>query len=272
MIIVKVIVKAIDIISAICMIYYIITGIFVLKKGKKIKQFTPKSKFAVIIPARNEEAVIGNLLDSLNNQTYPKELYDVFVLPNNCIDNTKDVSKSKNAKIIDCNNLKINSKGDVLRYAFSYLNIEGKYNAYIIFDADNIVHPEFIQKMNNMLCSGYKLAQGYRDSKNPSDTWISSSYSIHYLVQNYFLNKSRMNIDRSSFINGTGFMISKEILEEKEYYSETMTEDIELTVKCALDNERIGFAEDAITYDEQPIKFIESWKQRKDGLLAQYNV
>lgn len=111
--------------------------------------------------------------------------------------------------------------------------------------------------------NGYRLAQGYRDSKNPSDSWISSSYSLHYIVQNYFVNKARMNINQSSFINGTGFMISKEVVEKKGYQSETMTEDIELSVKCALDNEKIAFAEDAITYDEQPITFLQSWKQRE---------
>lgn len=262
MIIIKEVLKIIDIMSAMCMIFYIITGVCVLKANNKIKTSKIKKKMACIIPARNEEKVIGNLLESLNNQNYPKELYDIFVLPNNCVDNTEKVAQEQFAKIINCDNIQVKSKGDVLRHAFDYLK-EYNYDAYIIFDADNIVHPDFIEKMNNVLCTGYRLAQGYRDSKNPSDSWVSGSYSLHYMVQNYFLNKARMNIDWSSFINGTGFMISKDLIEEKGYSSNTMTEDIELSVKCAIANEKIAFAEDAITYDEQPITLAQSWKQRE---------
>ena len=117
--------------------------------------------------------------------------------------------------------------------------------------------------MNNTLCNGYRVAQGYRDSKNPSDTWISSSHSLHYMIQNYFMNRARMNINKSCFVNGTGFMISKEYLNENGYNSLTITEDIELNVNCGLNNEQIAFVEKAITYDEQPISFDASWKQRK---------
>lgn len=262
MIIIKEVLKVIDIMSAMCMIFYIITGICVLKANNKIKTSKIKKKIACVVPARNEEKVIGNLLESLNNQNYPKELYDVFVLPNNCVDKTENVAKEQFAKIINCDNIKMKSKGDVLRHAFDYLK-DYDYDAYIIFDADNIVHPEFIEKMNNVLCAGYRLAQGYRDSKNPSDSWVSGSYSLHYMIQNYFLNKARMNINWSSFINGTGFMISKDLIEEKGYSSSTMTEDIELSVKCAIANEKIAFAEEAITYDEQPITLSQSWKQRE---------
>lgn len=137
------------------------------------------------------------------------------------------------------------------------------YDAYLIFDADNVVHPEFINEMNKTLCLGYDVAQGYRDSKNVSDSWISSSHSIHYLIQNYFVNRARENLNKSCFINGTGFMISKKYLEENSYNSLTITEDIELSVRCGLENQRIAFAPNAITYDEQPTKFGASWKQRK---------
>ena len=124
----------------------------------------------------------------------------------------------------------------MLRYAFKYLR-EKDYDAYLIFDADNIVHPNFISEMNNTLCNGYRVAQGYRDSKNPSDTWISSSHSLHYMIQNYFMNRARMNINKSCFVNGTGFMISKEYLNENGYNSLTITEDIELMFKSILEKD-----------------------------------
>lgn len=263
--IVKVIYYAIDMFIILYAVYYIITGIpaFINRKSKQIRKYKAKHKLAVVIAARNEEKVINHLLDSLNKQNYPKELYDVFVVPNNCTDDTKLVSENKGAKIIDCN-VPVSSKGDVLKHTFACMQKNHpEYEAYIIFDADNIVHKNFLRRMNDALCAGFKVAQGYRDSKNPSDTWISSCYSLFYWVQNYFFNQARMNMGWSSSINGTGFMISKEVLVKNGFNTVTMTEDIEFAAQCAINNERIAFVKDAITYDEQPLTFSQSWKQRK---------
>lgn len=256
----KELLKIIDILTASYLIYYIITGLITLKSRRKIEVTSPKKKFAVLIPARNEELVIGNLLKSLKKQEYTKDLYDVFVIANNCTDKTKEIASKNNANVIECT-YQINSKGEALRFAFNKLKYKD-YDAYIIFDADNIVHPKFINKMNNALCGGYEIAQGFRDSKNPSDTWVSSCYSIHYLIHNTFLNRSRMNMDKSCFINGTGVMISKNFIEKYGYNSKTLTEDIELTVKCAINDKQVAFVEDAITYDEQVEEFSASWRQR----------
>jgi len=258
---IKEILNIIDIVTAAYLVYYVVTGLCILKSKREITKYDKKYKFAVIIPARNEERVIGNLLKSLEKQEYPKNLYDVFVVLNNCTDRTKDIALENNVNIIECKT-NVKSKGEALKEAFKYLS-KSEYDSFIIFDADNIVHPKFIHKMNDALEEGYDLAQGFRDSKNVSDTWISSCYSIHYMVHNIFLNKARMNIGKSSFINGTGFMISKKFLLKRGFRAHTLTEDIELTVRCAINDEKIAFVEDAITYDEQPITFKQSWKQRK---------
>ncbi len=258
----KAIIILINSISFGYMVYYLAIAIFAFKRRELKRDNFIENKFAIIIPARNEELVIGNLIQSLRQQNYSKEDYDIFVLPNNCNDNTEEIAENFGVEIINCKNQLINSKGDVLRYAFKFLK-DKDYNAYIVFDADNIVHPNFVREMNKYLCLGYRVVQGYRDSKNPSDTWISSSHSLHYIIQNFFMNKARMNINKSCFINGTGFMISKELINDLGYDSSTITEDIELTVKCGFNNEKIAFAEKAITYDEQPTDFVVSWKQRK---------
>lgn len=261
--ILKVIYYVINTFLIVYMLYYVVTGIFAFINKNIIRRYKAKHKFAVIIAARNEEKIIVNLLKSLKKQNYPKELFDIFVVPNNCTDNTKGISLANGAKIVDCK-VPVASKGDVLKYTFEYLQKnEAEYEAYCIFDADNIVHPNFLRRMNDALCSGYQVAQGYRDSKNPSDTWISSCYSLFYWVQNFFFNQARMNMGWSSSINGTGFMISKEVLEKYGFNTVTMTEDIEFAAQCAINGVPIAFVKDAVTYDEQPLTFIQSWKQRK---------
>ena len=245
-------------------LYFLITGFFGFKNihKKLIKKHKPKHKFAILIASRNEENVIENLVKSLIKQDYPEDLFDVYVIPNNCTDSTEKVAKEAGAKIIKCT-VPTKSKGEVLRFTFDKLSSKKDIDAYIIFDADNVVHPEFLARMNDALCEGHKVAQGFRDSKNPSDNWISGSYSIFYWIQNFFFSKARMQMGGSSSINGTGFMVKKEVIDEFGFNTVTLTEDVEFTAQCALNGIKIMFVEDAITYDEQPTEFKASWKQRK---------
>lgn len=245
-------------------LYFIITGIsgIIIKNKVKLKKTDKYHHFAILVAARNEEKVIGNLVESLNNENYPKEKYDVYVIPNNCTDHTKEVAESAGAKILECT-VKTKTKGDVLKFVFNKLKDNKEIDAYIIFDADNVVHPDFLMHMNECLASGYNVAEGFRDAKNPRDNWISGCYAVFYLYQNIFFNHARMSIGGSSSINGTGFMIRKELIDERGFDTYTLTEDVEFTGQCALNKERIIFVEDATTYDEYPTGFEPSWKQRK---------
>lgn len=251
----------IDIIILLYLLYYFFTGIAAFFNKKRIYKYRPKKKFAIVVPARNEEKVIDTLIHSLKNQKYPKKLFDIFIIPNNCSDNTREKAVKEGVFVIDID-VDTKSKGDVLKYSFDYLINNYNYDAFCIFDADNIVHPDFLKNMNNALCSGFNVAQGYRDSKNPKDSWISSCYALFYYVQNFFFNQARMNMGWSSSINGTGFMVSSEIIKKYGFNTKTITEDIEFSAFCALNNEKIAFVKNAITYDEQPISFLTSVKQR----------
>ena len=209
-------------------------------------------KIAVIIPARNEEKVIDNLLDSLKKQDYPKNQYDIYVIPNNCTDNTEKIA-SKKAKILKYK-CKFKSKGEVLNKVF--IDLQDKYDAFAIFDSDNVVDPNFLKEMNKYLCNGSKVIQGYRDTKNFNKNWLTYSYSIFYWLQNTFFSKVA-----KPFLNGTGFVVSNDVL--KLFNATTLTEDVEYATICELNNIKIDFAKKAITYDEQPSKFKTSWIQRK---------
>lgn len=244
--------------------YFAVSGFLgiIMKSKVKFKKSKKKNFFAIIVAARNESQVIGNLVESLKELDYPKDRYGIFIVPNNCTDNTSKVALDSGATVLECN-VKTKTKGDVLTFAFNKLKDNKEIDAYVIFDADNLVHKDFLKHMNDCLNSGYKVAEGYRDSKNPKDNWISGSYTIFYLFQNIFFNRSRMSFDASGSINGTGFMISKDIIDRDGFETFTLTEDVEFTGQCALKGEKIAFVEDAITYDEYPIDFGASWKQRK---------
>ena len=242
-------------------LYYVITGIFAFSRPKEDKGISNKKhKFSIIIAARNEEMVIGNLIDSLKKQNYDKKMYDINVIINNSTDNTYKVAKKHGANAIECE-IPVKNKGEVLRYVFKKFKNKD-FDAYIVFDADNVVHPDFLLNMNKSLNNGFKVAQGFRDSKNYQDNWISGSYTLFYYLQNFFFNLSRKKLHASASINGTGFMVRKDFIENLDFNPVTLTEDVELTTVCAINNERIDFVKDAITYDEQPTKFSVSLTQR----------
>ena len=160
-------------------LYFLVmaTGVFG-KKKEKINN-SKKNHFAILIAARNEEEVIGNLIKSLKKQNYPKDKYDIYVIINNCTDNTLEVARDAGANIIECTE-KVKTKGDVLKYTFNKLKDNKKIDAYVIFDADNVVHSDFLNKMNNSINAGYEVVQGFRDSKNVCDNWLSTSYALLY--------------------------------------------------------------------------------------------
>lgn len=148
-----------EILLSLYMVYFVAIAIGAFFKKRKINESDIKKKFAILVPARNEERVIRNLLVSLKNQNYDDKKYDIFVLPNNCTDRTEEMCEIEDVNIIKFDE-EIKSKGDVLKLAFSKIDEEFKeYDAFLIFDSDNVVHPDFISKMNNAINSGYKVAQ-----------------------------------------------------------------------------------------------------------------
>lgn len=241
-----------------------ICSLITLKEKPLIEE--KNNKFLAIIPAHNEEAVVGNLIESLKNQTYPKEMYDICVIADNCTDKTKQVAEKLGARVFERHeeDPSKRTKGDALSLFLNTLlaDPEMDYDAFFVFDADNIVDKGFIEAMNKHLCQGEEVVQGYRDIKNPTDSWIASGYAIFYWTMNRFYHLARYNAGLSPLINGTGFMVKFEAIRPTGWDTDTLTEDIEFSLKRIIQGKKLGWATDAKVYDEQPVKFKPSWSQR----------
>ncbi len=234
------------------------------KKPKPQKgDVPPETRFALLIAARNEADVIGNLIASLQRQSYPAKLFDIVVAPNNCTDHTRGIAKACGARIFDPVG-EIHSKGDVLAQFVRACMTENKYDAICVFDADNIVHPDFLQHMNRARQSGAQVAQGFKNSKNPGDNAVAASFSIYFWIIDRFYNASREALGLSSFVTGTGFMATLPFLQKiGGWNTRTITEDFEFSAQCALAGERVHYVPEAVVYDEQPLTLAQSWKQRR---------
>lgn len=242
--------------------YYLFTGLMSWRRPMDYGRHPASTRFAVLVAARNEELVIGPLINSLLMQEYPSQLYDIYVIPNNCTDNTALAAKNYGARVLECT-VPVKSKGEVLRWAWNQLSGKG-YDAVCVFDADNLVHPRFLAEMNNAYRAGARAAQGYRDSKNPYDTPVSACYSIYYWMMDRFLNGGKAGLGLSAMINGTGFMIARRTLEKLGgWRTQTISEDLEITAQCAQAGIKVAWVPKAVTYDEQPLTYRESVKQRK---------
>ena len=229
-------------------------------KPLKIKK---DHRFMAIIPAHNEEAVVANLIESLKKQAYNKDLYDIYVIADNCTDNTAKVAKQAGAIVYERFDETKKTKGYALNWFLQQkIKENAPYDALFIFDADNIVDKDFIKNMNKKLCQGEDVVQGYRDIKNPSDNWISSGYALFYWTMHRFYHLARYNLGLSPLLNGTGFMVKFDVIKPQGWDTVTLTEDIEFSLKRIIAGKKLGWATDAICYDEQPTGFKQSWSQR----------
>ncbi len=245
-------------------LYQIMVSLCSLVKLKdKPLKVNKDHKFMAIIPAHNEEAVVRNLIESLKNQTYNKDLYDIYVIADNCTDNTAEIAKEAGAIVYQRFDPTKKTKGYALN-CFLQQKIEenADYDAFFVFDADNIVDKDFIKNMNKKLCQGEDVVQGYRDIKNPTDNWITAGYAIFYWTMHRFYHLARYNLGLSPLLNGTGFMVKFDVVKPDGWQTKTLTEDIEFSLQRIAKGKRLGWATDAIVYDEQPTGFKQSWSQR----------
>ena len=231
-------------------------------KDKPLKT-NKKHKFMAIIPAHNEAAVVANLVKSLKEQNYPKELLDIYVIADNCTDNTAEIAKEAGAIVYERFDATKKTKGYAMQW-FLKQKIEenADYDAFCVFDADNVAMPDFIKNMNKKLCQGEEVVQGYRDIKNPTDNWITAGYALFYWTMHRFYHLARYNVGLSPLLNGTGFMVKFDVIKPNGWQTETLTEDIEFSLINMCQGRKLGWATDAVVFDEQPTGFKQSWTQR----------
>ena len=225
-------------------IYYFVLAVAGMWRRKEKKNYTPKNSFAIIVCAHNEEAVVGQLVENLKILDYPKELYDIFVVADNCTDRTAEIAREAGAIVHERENKEEVGKGYAMGWMFNRIyEMDRKYDAFVIFDADNLVHPHFLAEMNYHLELGEPVIQGYLNAKNPTDTWVAGTFAIAF--------------------GCTGMCIRTDIIKTYGWDCNCLTEDMEFSMKLLIHGVKTTWAHDAIVYDEKPLTFMQSWRQRK---------
>ena len=247
----------IRIISKIIITISILTLLYKYLIMKKNTNYPQKEKnghnYAILIPARNESLVIEKLLISIENQTKKIKPEDVYVIVETKKDKTVSIVEKHKMTIVYRKNLNKKRKGFALDDAIKeILKSNKKYDAYFIFDADNILDKNYIKEMTKSFDEGYDIGIGYRNTKN-SKNLVSAASALTFSMINTIGNKRKSKYTNNLIISGTGYYIKGAIIESwKGFPFNSLTEDYELSLYSILNNLTTTYNDSAIYYDEQP--------------------
>lgn len=268
--IVSIIMSVIGVVVAIFPIEYailFIAGLFA--KQKTFPEAKEKLKYGVVIAGRNEEKVIGNLIESIKKCNYPQDKIDVFVVAHNCTDNTANVARESgggNSQVYEYNNPSERTKGYALKYIFKKIDEDFgimNYDGFIVFDADNILDSEFFNKINDAFIANERKCAitSFRNSKNFGTNNITACYGLLYIANCTLESCGRMAMNCSARILGSGFLVSSEMVKDG-WNITILSDDTDFTAEQIIGGNKVIYCNDAMYYDEHPTKFKAMWRQR----------
>lgn len=250
----------------ICYAYQLLYVPVALWRKHKVDCAAPIRRYAVLISARNEESVIAQLIDSIRRQDYPAEYLDTYVVADNCTDNTAQAAREAGAIVYRRSDRVHVGKGYALNFLLTRIREERGdtyYDGYFVFDADNLLSPDYISRMNEVFSEEHPVVTSYRNSKNYGSNWISAGYGLWFLRDAAFLNAPRARLGIGAVVSGTGYVFSREImLQCNGWPFHSLSEDTEFTVHCLLQGVKIGYCGSAELFDEQPTQLGQSVRQR----------
>jgi len=216
------------------MFYYFLFFTLGFKKPKIYPKGKNKYKYCVIIPARNESRVINNILNALKDQTYDKDKFDVYVIIESIDDPTYKIVQNYGYKVFIRKDLQNkNTKGYAIQELIDYLNnehLKEQYDSYIIFDADNVMNKDYIDKLNDLKNAGFQIGFGYRNFTNANKNWVTACSAILFSLINQVFSKGRSILFKKIMINGTGYFIDRKIIDDIGKWIFTgMTEDVQVS-------------------------------------------
>ena len=251
------------------MVYQIVIGFFGFKKAKKdYKDHDPESRFLVLVPAHNEEKVIGDIIQNLNDMDYPKELYDFYIIADNCTDNTAEVARNLGAKVIETRKESEDAptgKPIALKKALQAVgDYQNRYDLMMIFDADNLMDTNMFREVNSQYLDKGKpdFIQCYLGAKNKKGV-VAWFYYTGYTLTNRFFDLAKYRLGLNCAIGGTGFAMTTSYLYKRGGWTTmSLTEDFEIQVEATLEGRRILWNHHTRVYDEKPTSLLASIRQK----------
>lgn len=227
---------------------------YIERNGKSLDTDS-KRRFAIVVPAYNEESSLPRTLKNLFEVDYPRDKFDIIVIADNCTDNTAEVAGEKGAEVMVRNNPEKRGKGYALRWCFDKLiekNATNRYDSAIVVDADSIVSNNLLRVMNKYRENGAEVIQGYLTVDSNPGVWTSEIIRIGFTLYNFVRPLARRAIGCPAGLRGNGMCFSMEVLKQVPWDAYSLTEDLEYGIKLLLNDVNIVFAPEAIGFNVVP--------------------
>lgn len=233
---------------------------FFIKEKNKLS-FMPKSRFAIIIPAHNEELLLSRLLQSINKQHYPSGLFKAIVIADNCTDSTAKIGKENGAIALErFDNLNC-GKGYAIKYALENINIK-EYDAMFIIDADSVVDKDLLKELDILIQEGKIAIQCYNGVFNHDDSWFTRMLDVSRTISNEIFHPAKVKLGFSSYLMGNGMCFSTTVLKKYGWDAFTIGEDWEYYARLISSGEMIAFANKARVYHQESSSLKQATSQR----------
>jgi cellulose synthase/poly-beta-1,6-N-acetylglucosamine synthase-like glycosyltransferase len=215
------------------------------------------TRFAILIPAHNEEKIIDNLLHSLSELVYPKELYSVHVVADNCTDRTAELVRATGwALVHERFNEQQRGKGYALNWLLRILEEQQlTYDAYVVIDADSIVESQFLNAMALELSQGERALQAYNTVLNASASPSAALRLLAMTLINHVRPLGRNGLGASSTLTGNGMCMSRELLQQHPWQAYGIAEDYQYYLTLVEDGERVRYVPEAVVRSQMPMTF-----------------
>ena len=153
----------------------------------------------VVVPAHNEELLLGNTLESLEALSYSRSDYEVVVIADNCEDQTAEIARSRDVSVLERCDPEQRGKGQALHWAMTehLRDWPAPYDAVIVLDADSMVNADFLWFMNEKLTQGHEILQGYYGVQNPTESWRTSLATASLAAFHFFIAHIRRHDQNS---------------------------------------------------------------------------
>ena len=230
-------------IAAAFALYLILLAVASFLYSQSIDGFSPRSRLVVLVPAHNEEMLVGRTVRSLRAQSYPRELFQIAVIADNCNDRTAAEAAAAGADIVMVRDAPTaGGKGRALRWAMDQILAAARPpDAIVSVDADTITDSDLLLALAERFEAGEHAAQSdYRAFGDGSES--SELRKAAFVLFNRVQPAGRHVLGRSAWLVGNGWLLSSELLRRRPWNAFTSTEDREYSVDLQLDGIRIAFA------------------------------
>jgi cellulose synthase/poly-beta-1,6-N-acetylglucosamine synthase-like glycosyltransferase len=232
-----------------------------LLKDADIPLHMSKTSFGIIIPAHNEDLLLGRLLKSIKNQEYPVSMFKAIVVADNCDDNTAKVGLENGALVLERKDDQHRGKGYAIKFALENIDMN-KYDAIFIIDADSVIENDLFRQLEHVVRNGNKIIQCYNGVANPNESWFTRLLHVSRTISNEIYHPAKQKLRLSSFLMGNGMCFSTEVLLKYGWDAFTVGEDWEYYAKLIQAGETVAFAKEARVYHQESSSLKQATSQR----------